>query len=88
MSNDAVNQSSRPPAVLPHPFGDAVLERLREVAGRVVAGVPGIERVMAAYFALAEVVAVVLRGQGINSAPIYADLIARELAHHFDIQPK
>ena len=54
MSNDAVNQSSRPPAVLPHPFGDAVLERLREVAGRVVAGVPGIERVMAAYFALAE----------------------------------
>jgi len=38
--------------------------------------------------AVATVIAVVLRGQGINSAPIYADFIARELAHHFDIQPK
>lgn len=37
---------------------------------------------------VAHVIAVVLRGQGIHSAPIYADLIARELACHFDITPK
>jgi len=37
---------------------------------------------------VATITAVVLRGQGINSAPIYADLIARELGHHFDITRK
>ncbi len=36
----------------------------------------------------ATVIAVVLRGQGINSSAIYADLIARELRHHFHITPK
>lgn len=36
----------------------------------------------------ATVIAVVLRGQGIHSSAIYADLIARELRHHFDITPK
>ena len=34
---------------------------------------------------IATVIAVVLRGQGINSAAIYADLVARELRHHFEI---
>lgn len=34
---------------------------------------------------IATVIAVVLRGQGINSAAIYADLVARELRHHFSI---
>lgn len=34
---------------------------------------------------IATVIAVVLRGQGINSAAIYADLVARELRHHFFI---
>ena len=37
---------------------------------------------------VANVIAVILRGQGINSAPIYADLAARELAHHFHISRK
>lgn len=37
---------------------------------------------------VAHVIAVVLRGQGINSAAIYADLAARELAHHFDVTRK
>lgn len=37
---------------------------------------------------VAHVIAVVLRGQGINSAAIYADLAARELRHHFDITRK
>lgn len=37
---------------------------------------------------IATVVAVVLRGQGIQSSAIYGDLIARELRHHFDFQPK
>lgn len=37
---------------------------------------------------VANVIAVVLRGQGINSAPIYADLAARELGHHFQISRK
>jgi hypothetical protein len=37
---------------------------------------------------VAHVIAVVLRGQGINSAAIYADLAARELGHHFDITRK
>lgn len=38
--------------------------------------------------AVATVIAVVLRGQGIQSAAIYADLIARELSHHFHITQK
>jgi hypothetical protein len=37
---------------------------------------------------VAHVIAVVLRGQGINSAAIYADLAARELGHHFDFTRK
>jgi hypothetical protein len=37
---------------------------------------------------IATVIAVTLRGQGINSAPIYADLAARELAHHFEFSHK
>lgn len=37
---------------------------------------------------LATVIAVVLRGQGLNSSAIYADLVARELRHHFTFQPK
>lgn len=37
---------------------------------------------------VASVIAVILRGQGINSAPIYADLAARELLHHFEISRK
>lgn len=37
---------------------------------------------------VATVIAVVLRGQGINSSAIYADLIARELRHHFNVTPK
>lgn len=37
---------------------------------------------------VATVIAVVLRGQGIHSSAIYADLIARELRHHFTFHPK
>lgn len=37
---------------------------------------------------IATVIAVVLRRQGINSAPIFADLAARELAHHFTFHRK
>ena len=37
---------------------------------------------------VATVIAVVLRGQGINSAAIYADLAARELHHHFTFSRK
>lgn len=37
---------------------------------------------------VATVIAVILRGQGINSAPIYADLAARELLNHFQISRK
>jgi hypothetical protein len=37
---------------------------------------------------VATVIAVTLRGQGINSAPIYADIAARELLHHFQISRK
>ena len=37
---------------------------------------------------VATVAAVILRRQGILSAPIYADLVARELRHHFDITRK
>lgn len=37
---------------------------------------------------VATVIAVVLRGQGIHSSAIYADLITRELNHHFTIHPK
>ena len=37
---------------------------------------------------VANIIAVILRGQGIISAPIYADLAARELGHHFQISRK
>lgn len=37
---------------------------------------------------VATIVAVILRGQGIHSAPIFADLIATELHHHFDFYRK
>lgn len=37
---------------------------------------------------IATVIAVVLRRQGINSAPIFADLAARELSHHFTFHRK
>lgn len=37
---------------------------------------------------LASVIAVVLRGRGINSAPFYADLAAEQLAQHFTFRRK